>query len=118
MGLRADPGKPADRVAIATARYFGIHLESHRATRFDPELIYDFDLVVGFETWHVEQLECELLGRNLQIRLAGAFIGNLALHMHDPYGLNDDYFRRCFEKICTAVEGMRRDIFWAEEQRS
>jgi protein-tyrosine phosphatase len=107
MGIRADPGTPADPQAVDTAAALGIELSTHRARRLQPEVVGPDDLLLCFETWHATELEHALRGRGCSIRLAGAPVGPMSFHIHDPYGLGPAYFRRCFAEIRAAVRALR-----------
>ena len=103
MGLEATDGAPADPQAARAARAWGIHLGSHRARRFQSDQIEAGDLGLAFELWHALALERELVGRGATVRLIGAYLTPMHYHIADPYGLDDRYFARCFERIRRAV---------------
>lgn len=101
MGLRASVGALAHGHAIRQAELLGIDMSGHRSALFDPARLRPRDLVLAFELWHV--LEIERAGAPGPVRLLGGFLGPFNFHIHDPYGLGDGYFARCFGTIARGV---------------
>ena len=99
MGLRATAGSPANPQAIRHALRHGLDMTAHRARPLVPEQLEDTDLILAFERWQALEIQTALTGRRSTIRLLGGFLGFGHYHLHDPYGLSDDYFSRCFAAI-------------------
>jgi len=110
MGLHATTGSAANPSAVRHALGWGIDMGTHQATRFDAALVQDTDLVIAFELWQAKALELGLRSRSVPVRLLGGFLGPLNYHIHDPYGLSDDYFSSCFATINQAVDAMRTQL--------
>ena len=110
MGLHATTGSPADPSALRHAQRLGVDMQAHQATGFDAALVREHDLVIAFELWQVRALAQALQGRQVSVRLLGGFLGPLSFHIHDPYGLHDDYFARCFATISRAFEAMSTQL--------
>ena len=110
MGLQATTGSPADPAALRHAQRQGIDMGAHQATWFDPALVREHDLVLAFELWQVQALAQALQGRQVSVRLLGGFLGPLSYHIHDPYGLHDDYFALCFATIRRAFDAMHAQL--------
>lgn len=106
MGLSADDGAPINAVAAAHALRRGIDLSMHSARRLDARQISSEDLVLAFELRQAESLETMLEGRGAAVRLLGSFVGPQLYHQHDPYGLADAYFTRCFDGIERSVHAI------------
>lgn len=108
-GLEADAGKPADPAAVKAAARRGIDLQPHRSQRFDSVELGAGDLVLAFEPRHALWLRQALPGRvAAQLALVGLFGSSPCPYLHDPYGLSDEYFERCFGRIDDAVRGLGR----------
>lgn len=103
MGLHATTGSVANPNAVRHAQRYGIDLQPHRAKLFSSDGLLDSDLVIAFELAHLQALEHAMAGRSINLRLLGGFIGPAAYHIHDPYGLDDEYFANCFRTIDRAV---------------
>lgn len=110
MGLQATTGSRADPRAQRHAQGLGVDMAAHLATWFDAAHVREHDLVVAFELWHAQALEQALRGRQVPVRLLGGFLGPLSHHIHDPYGLHDDYFARCFATISRAFDAMSQQL--------
>lgn len=105
-GLDAAPGHPADRRALEVARRCGIHLASHRSRLFAPADVLGEDLVVAFEPAHAQYLR-DFLPSAAQVTLLGLFASRPCAYLHDPYGLSERYFERCFARIENGLQGLQ-----------
>jgi protein-tyrosine phosphatase len=100
VALRGRSGAPAFPSAAAAAHDSGIDLSAHRSTPIDDVRLGPGDLLVAMEPWQAQALA----GRaGAQVTLLGLWSTPRRPHLHDPYGLCDDYFRTCFRLIDSAV---------------
>jgi len=107
FGLFAASGVPANPVAIKIARQFGVDLQDHTSFNVADFQVCAGDLFCGFEPWHCETLRKSFGERmGVQITLVGLWGDPQLPYIHDPYGLGDEYFRRCFSRIKNAVRNM------------
>jgi protein-tyrosine phosphatase len=108
-GLAADAGKPADAAAVKAAARRGIDLQPHRSRHLESVELGAGDLVLAFEPLHAAQLRQLLPAPGpVQLALIGLFASPPCPYLHDPYGLSDEYFERCFRRIDDALEGIGR----------
>lgn len=105
-GLAADPGTPADPRASSTARKRGIDLSPHRSNTLTTLGVQAGDLLIAFEPGHAKELERRLDGRNdVQFTLLGLWhTSGTWAYIQDPYGLSEDYFAHCFNRIDNGLE--------------
>jgi len=112
FGLEADGRSPADERARRVAGSRGIGLDDHVARRPEQVPIEEGDLVIGMEPWHIKGFlrgpSGSLGGRRAQVTLLGLWGPQPILTIEDPYGRDEAYFHRCFERIDQAIGGVRR----------
>ena len=89
---------------VATLR--GISLDAHKTQRFENVELLPGDLVVAMEPWHAEMAAGAAHAANAQVTLLGLWGADSNLFVHDPYGRDEDTFRRCFARIDSAVYGI------------
>ena len=108
-GLDADSGKPADPMAIRTARSFGADLAHHHSTHVSQLELGDSDLLVAFEPEQAERLrQLPACGSGVQVTLLGLWCPWPGMaYIQDPYGLAEPYFETCFSRIERGLEGLR-----------
>lgn len=103
VALRGDSGFPAHPAAVAAAREAGVDLSAHRSTAIEELRLGPGDLVVAMEPWQA----AAAAGRGgAQATLLGLWSAPRRPHLHDPYGLCDDYFRTCFALIASGVDAI------------
>jgi protein-tyrosine phosphatase len=111
FGLEADGRSPADEVAHRVAASRGIALDGHVTRQAEQVPIEEGDLVIGMEPWHIKRFlrgRGGSSGRQPQVTLLGLWGPEPLLIIEDPFGRDEAYFHRCFERIDQAIEGMRR----------
>ena len=115
-GLLADAGKPAALPAQQAARRRGIDLAVHRAQALSALSLTAGDLLVAFEPGHAKTLSA--LARKqagVQVTLLALWSPNPRLvYLHDPYGLSENYFERCYQRIDWGLTGMFERISGAK----
>jgi protein-tyrosine phosphatase len=108
-GLAADVGMPADPAAVRAAARSGIDLRPHRSRPFHSVELGVGDLVLAFEPQQAVLLRQLLAGQGpAQLALIGLFGSPPCPYLHDPHGLSDEYFERCFGRIDDALKGLIR----------
>jgi protein-tyrosine-phosphatase len=113
-GLTALPGSPASFQSLRVARENSVSLEKHQARLVTPELIDQADLIVVMEPGQRQQLldrYPEASGKILLLRHFARY-GSRERGIHDPYGLNLEVYRFCFEDIKECVESLHE---WLRE---
>ena len=109
-GLSALPGSPASFNAVRVAQENSISLQEHRARQVTPELIDIADIILVMEPRHRQ----ELLSRNPEASAKTLILRHFARYgsqtrgINDPYGLNLDAYRFCFEDIKECVESLHQ----------
>ena len=115
-GLTALPGSPASFHSLRVALENSISLEEHRARLVTAELIDKADLIVVMEPRHQKHLldrHPEASDKILLLRHFARY-GSQKRGIPDPYGLNLDGYRFCFEDIKECVESLHE---WLLEAR-
>lgn len=111
-GLSAFPGSPASFQALRVARENSLFLEKHQARLVTSELIDQADLIVVMEPGHGQQLlglYPQASGKILLLRHFARY-GSRQRGIHDPYGLNLEVYRFCFEDIKECVESLHERL--------
>ena len=104
-GIDTVNGKPANTRAISTALRNNIDLSSHMAQVINDLDIGRNDLVIAMEPWHIRYLRKNKCA-DCQYTLLGLW-GKAGLpYIHDPYGLSQEYFNRCFDFIDRSVRNL------------
>jgi protein-tyrosine phosphatase len=107
-GLNALPGNPASFHAIRVAHENSIDLNEHRARLVTPVLISAADLILVMEPGHRQTL----LSRHLVAAEKAVLLRQFARYgprdrgINDPYGLNLEAYRFCFQDIRECVESL------------
>jgi protein-tyrosine-phosphatase len=117
-GLTALPGSPASFHAIRVAVEGSVSLEEHQARLVTPELIDKADLIVVMEPKHRQQLidlYPRASGRILLLRHFARY-GSRERGIHDPYGLNLEAYRFCFEDIKECVQSLHEWLLQARKE--
>jgi protein-tyrosine phosphatase len=107
-GLLTDPGKPAAVAAQQTALRRGVDLAAHRSRIISELPIAAGDLLVAFEPRHAKELTVLASDRvDVQVTLLALWSSTPRLvYLHDPYGLSEPYFEKCFERIDRGLRGI------------
>ena len=105
-GLAALPGNVASFNAVRVAQENSISLEEHRARLVSQELVDDADLILVMEPrqqQHLLSLNSDAADKVLLLRHFARY-GSRERGINDPYGLNLEAYRFCFEDIKECVE--------------
>jgi len=103
LGLATRSGKPANPAAIEQARCRGIALDSHRTTPVDDFRFERGDLALCMEPDQAKTLLARQSGAVAQVSLLGLWSQERRPYLHDPYGLDADYWETCFSHIESAL---------------
>lgn len=109
-GLQALPGSPASFNAVRVAREYGISLEDHRARLLTASMVERADLLLVMEPHHRRRL----VERYPQASSKVVLLRNFARYgprdrpIADPYGVNPEAYRFCFQDIKECVESLHR----------
>jgi len=109
-GLTALPGSSASFHSLRVALENSVYLEEHQARLVTPELIDKADLILVMEPGHRQQLldrHPQTSGKILLLRHFARY-GSQERGIHDPYGLNLEAYRFCFEDIKECVESLHQ----------
>jgi len=89
---------------MAAAKGHSVDLSGHRTCAVEHFVPRDGDLLIAVEPGHVAWIEREL-GRshNYQLTLLGLWSRPQRPHIHDPFGLDSEYFDKCFSVIDSAL---------------
>ena len=117
-GLTALPGSPASFHSLRVALENSVSLEEHQARLVTPELIDNAGLIVVMEPGHRQQLldrYPQTSGKILLLRHFARY-GSRERGIHDPYGLNLEAYRFCFEDIKECVESLHEWLLEARKE--
>lgn len=99
FGLSTSSGKPAYPGTVLAAAEMGYDLSHHRTTRVDGYAPVAGDHLLAMEVRHLRKLAADLRLNKVPRSLLGLYGKPPTPHLHDPYGLSDDYMRTCLLRI-------------------
>ncbi|WP_295991447.1 hypothetical protein [Rugamonas sp.] len=104
FGLLTSTGAVSPDAALRAARRQGVALEGHRACDWRDFELRAGDLLLVMELRQARQLRRRLGKRSdVQLALLGMWCDPPLPYLHDPFGLGDEYFDRCFQHVRQAV---------------
>jgi protein-tyrosine phosphatase len=109
-GLDCDQGTVSPQEAIRAAGEFGVNLSNHRAKGLASCSFEDADLILPMEFNHYHRLQKLFPAQCSKIRLLREFAPKpegFLCNIHDPYGLEEREYRRCFRMLQKAVGGLK-----------
>jgi len=106
FGLSADTGRPADPSALRVAARRAIGLAEHRACAARDFEFHGGDLLIVMEPRQARAMSRCLPMVPCQLTLLGLWSRPRRPHIHDPYGLCEAYWERCFDVIDSAVRAI------------
>ena len=116
-GFIALPGNPASFHAVRVAQENGFDLEDHQARLLTPRLVQEADLILVMEPYHRLQLlrsHPEASHKVLLLRQFARY-GSRDRAIQDPYGLNIEAYRFCFQDIRECVESLHEWLLDAKQ---
>lgn len=106
FGLASDGRSPCDATAIRIARERGIDLTAHRSRTAAHVRVHHNDLFLAMEPQQARRLRRLTWDSDPQISLLGLWAPGPRPYIHDPFGHGDAYYRKCFEFIDSAIQGV------------
>ena len=103
IGLGTRAGKRANERAIYYAGARNIDLESHRALPVHGFKFLPGDLALCMEPQQADELLESAVGVTPQVSLLGLWSRRKRPYLHDPYGLEGEYWITCFDVIDSAI---------------
>jgi protein-tyrosine phosphatase len=116
-GMRVEQTAPADPVATLVAGQRGLDLGPHRSRPVQRVQLRAGDLLVAMEPDQAQALEPVATPAGAQVTLLGLWARRPRPYVADPFGLDERYFRTCFEVIDSAVESIARRVAGALGER-
>jgi protein-tyrosine phosphatase len=104
FGLSTSSGKPAYDQAIKAAHAFGQDLSLHRTTAVEDFLPRPGDVLLAMETRHLRKIAATPKLAAIPRTLLGLYTDPATLHLHDPYGLHENYMDTCLALIASSAE--------------
>jgi len=107
-GFIALPGNPATQLAMAAAKEQGVDLSQHRAQPLTSGLIQDAGLILVMEPAHRRELLYHRPEAAAKVFLLRHFApsGDRDRAIADPYGMDMEAYRLCFQEIRECVESL------------
>ena len=104
VGLATTTGVTPPDMALRAARRQGIGMEQHQTCDWRDFEFLPGDLLLVMEIRQAHHARRRLGKRSdLQLALLGMWCDPPVPHLHDPFGLSDDYFDSCFKRVRQAV---------------
>jgi protein-tyrosine phosphatase len=119
FGLDVDQGIHSPLEAIKVGREFGVELNAHCSKGFTACDLQRADLIVPMEFGQYLQLTSMLPNSKKKVRLLRDFSpwpSRLMCNIYDPFGLGEDEFRRCFQKMKLSLDGLKLHISASRKQ--
>ena len=108
-GLEATEGTAADPAAVRNGSRRNVDLAQHRSSICDTRLFQEVDLIIVFEPRQFDAVFRRIGNRRVSVTLLGIWSRPIRPYIPDPYGQNDEFFRRCYAAIDAYVlEVVRR----------
>ena len=116
-GLSVLPGNQASFNAARVALEYSIDLEEHRARPLTSDLISTADLILVMEPRHRQTVASRHPEASEKVLLLRQFAryGSRKRGINDPYGLNLEAYRFCFQDITECVESLHEWLLEAAQ---
>lgn len=112
-GLDVDQGLFSPPEAVCIAKEFGLNLELHQSKGLAACDVHNADLILPMEFRQYLRLRAMFPREQRKIRLLRDFApwpDRLLCNIEDPYGSNENEFRRCFKRLQRALDGLKRHM--------
>lgn len=112
-GLDVDQGIFSPPEAVCVAKEFELDLRSNRSKGVESCDLHNADLILPFEFRQYLRLITLFPGDSAKIKLLRDFApwpDRLLCNINDPYGSDENEFRRCFRQIQRAVDGLKNQL--------
>jgi len=108
-GVMAVVGSDAAEGAKTMAAEFGVDLSDHRARQLSEELLDDTGMVVVMDRSHLNMILSLWHHHRAKVQFLSSFEPNsrgVEKDIADPYRGSARVYRKCFQRICQAVDGL------------
>jgi protein-tyrosine phosphatase len=108
-----DQGLFSPPEAVCIAKEFGLNLELHQSKGLAACDVHNADLILPMEFRQYLRLRAMFPREQRKIRLLRDFApwpDRLLCNIEDPYGSNENEFRRCFKLLKRALDGLKRHM--------
>lgn len=112
-GTMAASGAPALDESLATALKWGVDLAGHRTRQVGEALLEGADLLLVMDRSHLEVIRALWPSFGEKVRFLGEFdpaAGRKGREIEDPYGGPARGYRRCYQRIARAVDGLLEEL--------
>lgn len=109
-GLDVDQGLCSPPEAVCVAKEFELDLAMHRSKGLTSCDVHNADMILAMEFRQYQRLKALFPGEQWKIRLLRDFSpwpDCLLCNIEDPYGSNENEFRRCFKRLQRALDGLK-----------
>ena len=109
-GLEVGKSTASPYEAVLVSMEFGLDLSAHRSKALASCDLQSAELIVAMEygqAARMKGLAPECKDKICVLRDFAPFPERLFCNIYDPYGLEEDEFRRCFQQIKRALDGLR-----------
>ncbi|HHY81805.1 MAG TPA: low molecular weight protein arginine phosphatase [Clostridiales bacterium] len=103
-GIAALPGMMASNQAVKVMQEFGVDLESHRTRQVNKKLLQEADLILTMTEGHKNAIQSWEPSVWSKIHTLKEYAGMEEKDISDPYGLDDDAYRKAAREIREALE--------------
>ena len=110
VGLSTDAGRPAHPPAVDAAKALEFDLSDHHARRIQDYVPQDGDMLLAMETRQLWLLAADPRLAGVPRTLLGLWTAPKVPHLHDPFGLDQDYMLTCLTRIEAAVTALKPDF--------
>jgi predicted ATP-grasp superfamily ATP-dependent carboligase/protein-tyrosine-phosphatase len=111
-GLHPESGRAADPVMSRVAQAAGVSFQGFSSTVLTGDLVAQADIILAMDKSHYDCLAeryPEAISRTFLLGGADGTMGP-TMAIPDPYGLPEQDYRRCFERVRRCVESLGRRV--------
>lgn len=112
-GIHVDIPKSPPADAIIVANSFGVNLQDHKSRPIEYSILKSSDMIIAMEAWQYILLRKTFKEISNKIFLLPLFDKNNEIYRNkyctynikDPYGRNIEYFKDCYNRIESILDG-------------
>lgn len=112
VGTRCQDGLATTADIISLAYEFEVDLRDHRSQPLQIDVVKDCRFIIGMEQSHCDaviRLDPSLAAKTYLLRNF-ALVGDKRREIVDPYGLNPNFIRACYDDIAEAITGLLKKL--------
>lgn len=116
-GLDVDQGLFSPPEAVSVAKEFKVDLELHQSKGVASCDVHNADLILPMEFQQYLRLKSMYPSKQSKIRLLRDFApwpDRLLCNINDPYGSDEDEFRRCFKRLQRSLDRLKSHLAISE----